>query len=477
MVFQGTSTPNNDVENPMQGAITPTGSNDHEDTISKEDTMSVVSSVCSESTPLLAKMGNLPPEITQRGHGSLHSLQSGLDAIYPLPGMKIRSHCIGRNGGLTECTEEEALTGANANHSTSENHTPKRKGKKPPKPQYYWMDIDADPTHDADELRAWLSTLHLPNFVIETLSEAPETWASQVMPLERACLAVLRILPEHYTNDDQQQIMAHLAALSLRNILITFTSCPRTVGNLYDPVRERMQQPQRLPSPTSQGAMIAWLRFHLDRTSRATRELRYAVLTMDEAMDRDLTSVKLEELIAAKDQVLLLLSVAEEQVECVESLLAMTTNMTNPNMAANRSSWFGDRNNGGGDQNGNGNNSNHQSKVGSGLDFSSVQGSLASLVATAGATERMALRLEKHIVDLRDRAEQHEHSLMNRRLGVLTVLSAIFLPLTLLTGIWGMNFTEMPELQKPYAYPLALLFMVTLALSMIHYFRKGGWLD
>jgi len=89
----------------------------------------------------------------------------------------------------------------------------------------------------------------------------------------------------------------------------------------------------------------------------------------------------------------------------------------------------------------------------------------------------MALRLEKHIVDLRERAEQHEHTLMNRRLGVLTVLSAIFLPLTLLTGIWGMNFSSMPELQEPYSYPLALMFMLSLALFMIYYFRRGGWLD
>lgn len=444
-----TSANTNDVENPAMDYQSIGGDDDGSD-----HGAASTSSVCSESTSLLSR-NNLPPD--QRT--SIHSLQSGLDAICPLPGMRIRSHCIEKQGGLTICTEEEALAGANA------------KGKKQQK--YYWMDIDADPTRDTEELRSWLSALHLPNFVIETLSEAPETWASQVVPLERACLAVLRILPEHYTNEEEQQIMAHLAALSLRNMLITFTSCPRTVGNLYDPVLERMQQPQRLPSPTSQGAMIAWLRFHLDRTSRATRELRYAVLTMDEAMDRDITSVTLEELIAAKDQVLLLLSVAEEQVECVESLLAATTTTTAGTVSttAAANGIFGINNNGGHKNNGD------SIQVGSGLDFSSVQGSLASLVATAGATERMALRLEKHIIDLRQRAEQHEHAVMNRRLGVLTVLSAIFLPLTLLTGIWGMNFSVMPELQKPFAYPAALLFMVTLALSMIHYFRKGGWLD
>jgi len=106
-----------------------------------------------------------------------------------------------------------------------------------------------------------------------------------------------------------------------------------------------------------------------------------------------------------------------------------------------------------------------------------MTGSLGSLVATAGATERLTLRLEKHIADLRQRSEQHQHTIMNRRLAYLTAMSAIFLPLTLLTGIWGMNFEQMPELKNPYAYPLALLFMLSLASTMVHYFRKSGWFN
>lgn len=111
------------------------------------------------------------------------------------------------------------------------------------------------------------------------------------------------------------------------------------------------------------------------------------------------------------------------------------------------------------------------------LDFRAVRGSLSMLLATAGATERMALRLEKHIADLRQRYEGHEHQVMNRRLAVLTVFSVIFLPLTLFTGIWGMNFEYMPELTAPDAYPIALLLMLTVAVVMMCYFRQTGWFD
>ena len=48
----------------------------------------------------------------------------------------------------------------------------------------------------------------------------------------------------------------------------------------------------------------------------------------------------------------------------------------------------------------------------------------------------------------------------NRRLGILTLLSAIFMPLTFMAGIWGMNFEGMPELKVPLAYPSVLGIMI-----------------
>ena len=63
----------------------------------------------------------------------------------------------------------------------------------------------------------------------------------------------------------------------------------------------------------------------------------------------------------------------------------------------------------------------------------------------------------------------------NQRLAVLTVISAIFLPMTLLAGVYGMNFEVMPELHFRYAYPAVLVLMVAVAAGMILYFRSRGW--
>jgi len=51
------------------------------------------------------------------------------------------------------------------------------------------------------------------------------------------------------------------------------------------------------------------------------------------------------------------------------------------------------------------------------------------------------------------------------------------LPLTLLAGIWGMNFEVMPELKIPYGYPLAIGLMLLVAGAVAWSLRKRGWFD
>ncbi|GGL56736.1 magnesium/cobalt transporter CorA [Halocalculus aciditolerans] len=58
----------------------------------------------------------------------------------------------------------------------------------------------------------------------------------------------------------------------------------------------------------------------------------------------------------------------------------------------------------------------------------------------------------------------------------LTIVATIVLPLTLIVGVFGMNFETMPELTWPTAYPAALLGMAGISGVLVYYFRKVGWL-
>ncbi len=65
---------------------------------------------------------------------------------------------------------------------------------------------------------------------------------------------------------------------------------------------------------------------------------------------------------------------------------------------------------------------------------------------------------------------------MNDVMKVLTIIATIFIPLTFLAGIYGMNFEHMPEYHWRWAYPALWLIMLGIASGMIVYFRRRGWL-
>ncbi len=65
---------------------------------------------------------------------------------------------------------------------------------------------------------------------------------------------------------------------------------------------------------------------------------------------------------------------------------------------------------------------------------------------------------------------------MNEVMKVLTIIATIFIPLTLIAGIYGMNFRFMPELDMPLAYPLVWLTMIIIGIVMLVFFKRKRWI-
>jgi magnesium transporter len=65
---------------------------------------------------------------------------------------------------------------------------------------------------------------------------------------------------------------------------------------------------------------------------------------------------------------------------------------------------------------------------------------------------------------------------MNSIMKVLTIIATIFIPLTFVAGLYGMNFKDMPELKWRWGYPAVLLVMALIAGAMLVYFKRKKWL-
>lgn len=75
-----------------------------------------------------------------------------------------------------------------------------------------------------------------------------------------------------------------------------------------------------------------------------------------------------------------------------------------------------------------------------------------------------------------DMYTSHMNNKMNEVMKVLTIISTIFIPLTFITGIYGMNFEFMPGIHWQWGYPISLLVMLVVVVSMIMYFKVKDWL-
>ena len=288
----------------------------------------------------------------------------------------------------------------------------------------FWIDVE---DFRSDEIDPWLADFEIPPLIRERCLGVRE--ATIIVPLEEACY----IEAASYSDKDYSTI-THAASICLPHLLITLHPVP--IHAL-----QKFKEADVYLTPHIQDTaqlLLALLLVKTDETSRISRELLQKVQQFDERLDRKPTSVSADELLDIKQAISDLVRVSEEQEECFGALATVDTQA---------------------------------------LDFSSLVGNIKLLTTMSASVNRRADRLETRIGDLRNRYQMAQQERGNHRLTVLTVISAVFLPLSLLAGIWGMNFEHMPELSLPHAYFFALGTMALVAVGMIWFLYKRGWFD
>ncbi|MBR2550214.1 MAG: magnesium transporter CorA [Clostridiales bacterium] len=87
-----------------------------------------------------------------------------------------------------------------------------------------------------------------------------------------------------------------------------------------------------------------------------------------------------------------------------------------------------------------------------------------------------SMSLRDYTMQLRDLYKAHLDLKQNRIMTVLTVVTTIFMPLTLIVGWYGMNFRYMPELDSRWGYPITIVVSVVIVVVSLLFFKKKKWL-
>ncbi len=102
---------------------------------------------------------------------------------------------------------------------------------------------------------------------------------------------------------------------------------------------------------------------------------------------------------------------------------------------------------------------------------------LEDLVGHFDPMNKIMIRLEEKAESIRTQYMLTQQAKSTRKINLLTIIQAIFVPLTFLAGVYGMNFKYMPELEWKYAYFIVWGIFIVIALLLINYFKRHKWFE
>jgi len=283
----------------------------------------------------------------------------------------------------------------------------------------HWIDLrDGRP----DEVATWLGELGLDEEALALVAESGDE--TRFRPLADAVFVAYPV------PSDEHLRPARFLCLCLDRLLVTVEE-RRGKGAALDEVP---LQRFKLPEASTGGLICGLLVLQANRLRRQVVALRAEVDRLTDRMDGDPATVPAAEILRLRRGVLSLGGVVDDQLAVLEVL-----------RACNQPT----------------------------LQLGHLAEPSRIALEISRATDRDVDRLDRRVGELHHRYESAQQELTNRRLGTLTVLSAIFMPLTLIAGVYGMNFDVMPELHHPQGYFLTLGAMALIAGGLVWCFR--GW--
>lgn len=284
-----------------------------------------------------------------------------------------------------------------------------------------WIDLHS---FDAKQLEHFLAPLDLPATVREACRSAPTR--PLVISLEEVLFISVPV-------EIRDKMLLYLSIIVVPTTVITVQH--GTVTNLQD-IGTDQSNIRRLVAANTAG-MLHWILIAvLKETIKDYYRIRTRTIDMARTLDRDPTTVDAGDILDLKRTVTPLGVLFEDQMTCVLEL--------------------------------------HQSRSET-LRLETIHAEVTELLQDLQRGMTIIARLEDRVRDLYQFHLQTLEETTNRRLKILTVLSAIYLPSTLIAGIYGMNFQYIPVLGMRFGYALALTIMIGLVIGQLWFFKRRGW--
>ncbi len=291
-----------------------------------------------------------------------------------------------------------------------------------------WINVDG--IHDTELIEEFGRAFQIHSLILEDIVNSEQR--PKVEEYVDQVFLTMRMLDHRSTeeSDTGEQISFILGP----TYLLTFQERP---GDIFDPIRERMKNPEsRLRTKGNDYLLYALIDLIVDNYFFILENIGDELESIEEEFFRDQDSLSLQHLQQRKRQ----LQQFRRVVNPLRDAISTLYRDENPLISDSTRRYLSD-----------------------------VHDHLIQVQEILDTHREFCVELrETHLALLGNRT--------NEVMKVLTIIATIFIPLTFIVGVYGMNFDHMPELHSRWGYPIVWFVMVLCALGLIRYFRKKNWL-
>jgi len=290
-----------------------------------------------------------------------------------------------------------------------------------------WLNVDG--VHDVDLLSRIQSIFDLHPLVVEDIANTAQR--PKMDDYGDYMYLSMRMLT---MDGDTLEIQGEQVSIVLtRDLLISFQEKP---GDVFESIRERLRQGKgRIRKQASDYLMYSLLDAVVDQHFIILESLETEIDRLEQSVVEDPGAVTLNDIHRVKKEVLFL----KRSAWPLREIISRLERVESPLVSRGIIPFLRD-----------------------------VYDHIIQIIEIAESFQDiLSSLLDLHLSSASDR--------MNRIMKVLTLVATIFIPLTFIAGIYGMNFRHMPELEWRWAYPALIGIMIAAGVSMVFYFKRKKW--